>query len=237
MSSPAAGRWWRFFKTVCRATVVEVDLSRSPARESAAYARLDEQDRDRCRRFAIEGPRRRFVMSRAALRAILCDHLGCRNGQISFEATEHGKPFALVDGTLAPISFSVSHSGEHGLIALAPTGRLGVDVEERVARRDLDLLADTVLGERERAELSSKRGYEKLHLFFKLWTIKEALIKAHGMGFLLDVSGFEVPSPMLRGVARGKLRLPQQPEVEWQVEDLGTERFAAAIAYEVDGTR
>ena len=168
---------------------------------------------------------------------MLCDQLGCRNDELSFGITEHGKPFALVDGTLAPISFSVSHSGDHGLIALASTGRMGVDVEERVARRDLDLLIDTVLGERERAELSSKRGSERVHLFFKLWTIKEALIKAHGMGFLLDVSGFEVPLPMLRGTTTGRVRLPQQPEVEWQVEDLGNERFAAAIAYEMDGAR
>ena len=168
---------------------------------------------------------------------MLCDQLGCQNDELSFGATEHGKPFALVGGSPASVSFSVSHSGYHGLIALASTGRLGVDVEERVARRDLSLLADTVFGERERAELSSKRGSERVHLFFKLWTIKEALIKAHGMGFLLNVSGFEVPSSMLRGTTAGRLRLPQQPEVEWQVEALGSKRFAAAIAYEVDGSR
>ena len=40
---------------------------------------------------------------------------------------------------------------------------------------------------------------------------------------------------MLRGKSKAAFRLPQLPEVTWLVEDLGNERFAAAIALEVDG--
>ena len=213
---------------------MEVDLSHSPARESVAYARLDERERARLRRFVLEGPRRRFTLCRAALRAILCDQLGCENERLAFGASEYGKPFALVGGAPAAISFNVSHSGSHGLIAFAPAGRLGVDIEERTDRRDIDLLGEAVFGPAERAALALTSGHAKTHLFFRLWTIKEALMKAHGAGFRLDASSFETPPAMLRGTRKARFRLPQLPDVAWRLEDLGNERFAAAIAHEVD---
>ena len=159
--------------TVDSATVVHVDLTRNAAREAAAFGWLNDDERKRHRRFVYDGPRRRFALCRTALRALLCSRLGCENGQLDFETDEHGKPAALVDGLPATISFNVSHSGEHGLIALAPRGRLGIDVEERVPHRNMDLLIDGVFGQTEQAALASARGYGKLHLFFRLWTVKE----------------------------------------------------------------
>ncbi len=232
MLASQALRWWRPFRTIDAATVLYVDLSENPARESAALAWIDERERERLERFLFDGPRRRFALCRAALRATITNRLDCENERLDFETTVHGKPVAHVDGKPASISFNVSHSGRHGLIAIAPQGRIGVDVEERVAHRNMDLLIQGVFGKTEQAELASAQGYGKLHLFFRLWTIKEALIKAHGMGFALDVSSFEVPHDMLYGKVSIEMQLPQSPEVTWQVEDLGNDCFAAAIAYE-----
>lgn len=211
-------------------------MGQDPAFESSAFVRLDEQEQDRWGRLLAGGPRRRFALSRAALRAILCEELACENERLAFDATEHGKPFALVDGEPASISFNLSHSGAHGLIAYAPAGRLGVDIEERTDRRDIDLLGEAVFGPTEQAELASTSGYAKTHLFFRLWTIKEALMKAHGAGFQLDASSFETPLDILRGARKARFRLPQMPEVAWGLKDLGNERFAAAIAHEVEET-
>ena len=171
-------------------------------------------------------------MSRAALRAILCGRIGCENDRLAFGVTGYGKPFALVDGAPVSISFNVSHSGAHGLIACAPAGRLGVDIEERAERRDFDLIGEAVFGPGERAKLALASGRAKTHLFFRLWTIKEALMKAHGMGFQLGASSFETPPEMLRGMSKAMFRLPQMPDVTWRLEDLGNDRFAAAIAHE-----
>ena len=235
MPSSVAECWWRPFRKVSHATVLHVDLTAHAARETEAWAWLDEEEQARWQRYQHDGPRRRFALCRAALRAILCSQLGCRNEQLAFGASDHGKPYAVVQGVAAPVSFNVSHSGAHGLIAFAAAaGRLGVDVEERSMPRDLDGLISSVLGPNEQAELALARGCRKLHLFFHFWTIKEALIKALGLGLALDMSQFEIPLAMRHGETTSIFQFPQMPAVRWRLKDLGNDDFAAAIACELD---
>ena len=233
MPASVAECWWRPFRTVDRATVLHVDLTPHAAREAEAWAWLDEEEQARWQRYQHDGSRRRFALCRAALRAVLCRQLGCRNEQLAFSASDHGKPYAVVQGEAAPISFNVSHSGGHGLIGVARAGRLGVDVEERNSPRDLDGLIRSVLGPGEQAELALARGCRKLHLFFNFWTIKEALVKALGLGLSLDMSQFEIPLAMRDGETTSIFQFPQMPTVRWRLEDLGNEHFAAAIAHEL----
>ncbi len=210
--------------------MLHVDLTANAAREREALSRLDAEERERLGAFASAQPRRRFVLCRAVLREVLCEQLGCANEQLAFPTSEHRKPWASVDGVRAPIAFNVSHSGRHGLVAYAPEGRLGVDIEEFAPRRRLDLLMDGALGPEERREVIAKEGDEQLRFFFRLWTMKEAVLKAHGKGFLLDATSFEVPPAVRRGAATGTLELRQAPGVTWRLEDLSGEEFAAALA-------
>ncbi len=232
MSAPVSA-WWRPFRNLDGAAVVHVDLTADADHEAEAVVWLDEAERGRWEGYPYSGPQRQFLLCRAALRATLCEQLGCGNGELAFETSEHGKPWARVGGVDAPISFSVSHSGQHGLIAIAPGGRLGVDVEELAGRRNLDLLMDGVLTEDEHREIASKGGDDQHRSFFRLWTMKEALLKAHGKGLLVDATTFEIPPAVRGGSGKGQLELPQLPGVTLQVEDIGGEDFAAALAREV----
>ena len=234
--APESAAWWVPFGRSGRVDLFHVDLSPHTDREAAALAWLDEQERARLRRFAFDGPRRRFTLCRAALRAELCKQLDWENERLAFETTRHGKPFALIRGEPAPISFNVSHSGRHGLVAIAPSGQVGVDVEERDPQRNLDLLIETVLAKEEQDALAAARGPARVHLFFKLWTLKEALLKALGEGFRLDATRIKTPPPMLRGVRKSTMRLPQMSGAIWHVEDLGNRDFAAAVAYTASET-
>ena len=209
-----------------------MDLAPHSAREAAALAWLDGVERSRWNRFRHEGRRRQYALCRAALRALLCARLGCANGALSFRESGLGKPIALVSGVPAPVCFSVSHRGAHGLLAVAREGRIGVDVEERVPRRDLDGLMEAALTPDERSELAGREGRHRAASFLTLWTIKEALLKALGTGLRLDMAGFEAPPAMRRGAVTGEFRFPHLPAVAWRVENLGNERFAAALAHE-----
>jgi 4'-phosphopantetheinyl transferase len=229
----AAACWWRPFRTTCRAAVIHVDLTPQAAGADDALAWLDHAERARWQRYRYERPRREFARCRAALRATLCARLGCRNEELAFETSHHGKPFAVVGGTRVPVSFNVSHSGDHGLIALADAGRIGVDVEQRPTRHDPDGPIGTVFAPAERSELAAARGTRKIDLFLTLWTMKEALIKALGTGFSMDISAFEIPPSMRRGAPEATFRFPHDPAVRWQLEDLGNASFAAAVAHEL----
>ncbi len=211
---------------------MHVNLMPDASSEASSLLWLNKEEQARCRQYPLPGPRRRFALCRAALRSILCHELGCGNERLSFGLSDYGKPFALVDEESAPISFNLSHSAKHGLIALVPHGRLGVDVEERVPRRDFDEMSEAVFGPHEQSALARVRGRDRVRLFFRLWTIKEALVKALGLGFTLDVSQFEVPQALHQG-RTGMFRFPQLPEVRWRVEYIGNENFSAAIAHEL----
>ncbi len=225
--------WWRPFWSARGVEVTHVDLRADAGREAVALSLLDSGERAQQSRYLHPGSRRRFALSRAALRTLVGRRLGCASERIAFDASAHGKPFALVQGVPADISFNISHSGDHGLIALAPTGRLGVDVEERSSRHDLDGPIADVLGPDERTELAKARGDRKVHMFFRLWTIKEALIKALGTGHHTDVSAFQVPANMRGGEASGEFRFLHLPDVTWRLDDLGNSEFAAALAHEL----
>ena len=225
--------WWQPFDSVGDIAVFHVDLISDQGREADALTWLDGEERSRWERFQSPVAQRRYVLCRAALRAVLCRQIGCGNESLAFEAAKHGKPFALIDGLPVSISFNVSHSGSHGLLVVAPKGRLGVDVEERAPRRNLENLIEGVFSPREKAELESLHGCQKLHAFFRFWTIKEALVKAHGKGLSLKVAELEIPEDMRRGATRSVSQFAQLPKTSWCLEDIGTKEFAAAIAYEV----
>ena len=225
----------RPFRETGDAAVYHVDLAPHSDRETEALAWLDAPERARRRRFLYAGPRREFTLCRAALRDLLCRRLGCRNDRLSFSASRRGKPFALVGGSPASVAFNVSHSGRHGLIAVAPAGRIGVDLEERSRRRDLDTYIRLLFAPHERAELEAADSERKIDLFYSLWTMKEALIKAVGAGLAIDTTGFEIPPALYRG-ARSRaavFRFPGSPSVAWRLENLGTGRFAAALSCEL----
>lgn len=132
------------------------------------------------------------------------------------------------------MSFNVSHSGNNGLIAVADDGvRVGVDLEEIVAKRNLGSLIEAVMGPDEQAELAPLQRMEKLQMFYRIWTSKEALIKALGTGFATDVSQFQILLDTGRGNDRHTFKFPEDPSVTWGLEDISNEEFAAALAYEL----
>ncbi len=222
--------WWSRWRESEGSLILHVDLRPDPEREERAVALLDEDERVRWKRFVHEGARRRFALCRAALRVNLCARLGCANEELSFGYLEHGKPFAIVNGVPSDASFNVSHSDRHGLIGFAKQDGLGVDLEVRAPGRDFDGIGSRVYTPRERLVLSGAAGSGKADLFYRLWSLKEALIKALGTGFSLNPSGFEVPGPMLEGERSAEFRFPHLPADPFWLEDLGEPRFAAARA-------
>ena len=152
-------------------------------------ALLDDQERERAARFAFERDRHRYVRAHVALRQLLGVRTGRAPDTLRFEAGAFGKP-RLRDE--ARCSFSLSHSGDQALVALADGGEIGVDLERTSgALRDLDALARQCLGEREQFHFDATPEAERELAFLRAWTRKEACLKALGTGLQVAPSSFE----------------------------------------------
>ena len=231
---PAEAFWVSKFLGLGDVQFYHVDLTPRGGSADKALSWLDEDEHERWQRYVFDRSRRQFALCRSSVRSILCRQLDCRNDQLTFGFAEHGKPFALVAGAPVPISFNVSHSGRHGLVGITSKGRLGVDVEERIPPNDIDGISEFVFGPYEQSDIARATGNDKSHLFFTIWTLKEALIKALGTGFSLNPSRFEIPSAMRDGTGKSLFQFPHLPDVTWKLEDLGNADFAAAFAHELD---
>ena len=215
-------------------TVVYANLTADDDSVSFALPWLTDPELIRSRRFRNDPARHRYILCRASLRAILCGQLGCDNRELTIEYAEFGKPYAIVDGQPASISFNVSHSGSHGLIALSSKGEVGVDIEELPSRCIPDHLIDAVLTPEERAGLPPGDQAERASAFLQLWTVKEALVKASGEGLSRDFSTFEVPKQIRLGEDSCVFAFPDAPDTAWMLVGLSNPEFAAALAYGAD---
>ena len=98
----------------------------------------------------------------------------------------YGKPHLRMP---MPLEFNVSHAGRWVVCALAPTA-VGIDIE-RV--RDIDLrIAERCFQPGEYAALMNRAPDERPDYFFRLWTAKEAYVKALGLGLRRDFASFGV---------------------------------------------
>ncbi len=90
----------------------------------------------------------------------------------------------------------------------------------------------------ERKTVARASGAQKMHLLYQLWTMKEALVKALGQGFSLDMTQFEIPPSLYHGTQSDIFQFPHLPESRWRLDNLGNVSFAAALALELDaGTK
>ncbi|MGE5645272.1 MAG: 4'-phosphopantetheinyl transferase family protein [Acidobacteriota bacterium] len=137
---------------------------------------LDPRERERAARFRFESDRRRFIASHTQLRRILARYLNVGPAAVRIEIGKLGKP--SVEG---PVRFNMSHSGELALYAVA-LREVGVDVER--IRTDLDVMgiASRFLPAPEALELGELEPGERTRAFFRLWTRREAWLKARGIG-------------------------------------------------------
>jgi 4'-phosphopantetheinyl transferase len=194
-------------------------------------ALLDPHENERYRGFRFEADRIRFLAAHALLRTCLSRYADREPGEWSFVTTDTGRPELAGVGDPSWLRFSLSHT--RGLVACAIGRHLdcGVDVEEI---RSLDLLDDLsrrVLGEEERAALFRLQGAERLERFFTLWTLKEAYLKARGVGMRLPLGEIDIDltaeTPALRLAAGSSDRA-----ADWQLEagsPTATHRLGVAL--------
>jgi 4'-phosphopantetheinyl transferase len=141
---------------------------------------LSPEENARADRFKFEDDRSRFIVAHAVLRTQLATYCGTRPEALVFSVGPHGKPF--VSEPSAPIQFNLSHSGSHAAIVVTLNLQCGIDIQEARSVSH-ENIAERFFCEREQSWLKSLPEDHRRHGFFRLWSIKEAILKAGGNGF------------------------------------------------------
>ena len=176
--------------------VLHIPLDESGAGWELYFEQLTSEERDRASRFRFDADRLRFAKCRAILRRTLGEMLGVPPRDVVLRFGEHGKPH-LPEGH--DIEFNVSHTRGAGLIAIHRGDALGVDVEHAKRMSDLDGVARRVFTAREQDQLFAMGEAARRTQFFRLWTAKEAFLKAIGSGLSLAPSCVEAFLPQRDG--------------------------------------
>jgi len=199
----------------------------------AALATLLSPEEDARRvRFVRDVDRATFVIARALVRTTLSAYEPTSPRDWRFETNAYGCPFVVAtQAGHPPLTFNLSHTG--GLVALAVTRdhRVGVDVErvDRVVREDIagrHFAADEV------RDLQALPADAQPRAFFEYWTLKEAYIKARGMGLAIPLGDFAFelrpPAPPAIRFVEGFDDRPERWQF-WQCWPTDVHRLSLAI--------
>jgi 4'-phosphopantetheinyl transferase len=176
----------------------------------AAPPTLSVAERSRAKGYRFDRDRRRFLSSRTLLRLLLSAYVDAPPAKLEFDTTcrfcgeLHGKPRLV--GADPDFDFSLAYAEGAFLLAISAAGPVGADIE---AIPPLDSIDDLLLAAATAAEaraMSVMEAEDRRHALARLWTLKEAVLKAtgHGLGVdprELELSGLD-SAPRLAGTPR-----------------------------------
>ena len=171
--------------------VWRVALAPPFALDCGAERNLDGEERRVASRFRYDDDRRRYTISHVALRDVLARYLGVSANRIEFGKDGHGKPRLAAEFAARDLRFNLSHCRRLALVAVAWHREVGVDVEAIAADADDVQLAARRFAPREIAALRALPPAERQAAFFRIWTRKEAYLKAVGQGVSIPLDSVD----------------------------------------------
>jgi 4'-phosphopantetheinyl transferase len=206
---------------------------RYPGFYEADYALLSEDERHRAVGFHFERDTIHFVAAHALVRRALSTFVPMSPDTWRFTTNAFGRPEVAGTGPEPHLRFNLTHT--HGLVAcVVSLGRdVGVDAEALDGRPSLDIASD-VLTATELAVLEKLPASERPARFLEYWTLKEAYVKARGLGLSIPLHAFAFQRD-----EKGEIGLVRDSSLQdqktwtfssWRVDGA----FQVALAIEVD---
>jgi 4'-phosphopantetheinyl transferase len=181
--------------------IAAVSELEDPDRSAAAWAVLSTSEQHHAERFHFERDRNAFLATRSLRRHLLSHYAAVEPKRWRFTSNEHGRPriaYPAIDETL---EFNCSKTADLVVCAITRGIRVGVDIE-RLDRPVSAGVAESTLAPREMAVFRALPRHDRSKRFFTYWTLKEAYLKARGLGLSLplhSVAFHVADSPRLEG--------------------------------------
>jgi 4'-phosphopantetheinyl transferase len=217
---------------------------------------LSPEEQGRADAFHGDSHRRDYVVAHVALRSVLGECLGLSAAEVRFAEGSfdgngmHGQgdgrikpalPGGGLDGAAGGLSapdirFNLSHTRGMALIGVAMGRELGVDVEFQRPMEDLDAMARSVMSHEELGLWQEILKTDRERAFYRVWTRKEAYLKAIGLGLYRSLQEITVPvtAEALDPNAKGLVQ-DRAGEGRWWIRDVAVQGvYAAAVCSEGD---
>jgi 4'-phosphopantetheinyl transferase len=174
------------------AVVRWLDLADVPEAAWAAWPDLlDAEERARASRFLHLADRQSFIAAHALLRVMLSQAAGgTAPADWRFVAGAQGKPALHPAHALPGLEFNLSHTRGAVACGIATGCPIGVDIEDETRTADHLAIAKSHFAAAEFSLLRAVSESERATLFTRLWTLKEAYIKACGQGLSMALDRF-----------------------------------------------
>ncbi len=215
--------------------VWQANLSLDPSVLQDLQKTLSEDEKHRADRFYFPEDKNYYIAARGILRSILSRYLRTSPELIKFTYTPQGKPYLehntrenSIDYKNKSIQFNLSHSQNLALYAVAGDRPVGIDLEYCRSLPDALALAKRWFLPTEYQELLAQTNQELN--FFRIWTAKEAYLKATGAG-LRDLATVEVMITPENYLQYKTIQDSKELAQQWSLLELNpAPNYAAAIA-------
>ena len=150
---------------------------------------LTQEEQVHASRFYAIEDKDRYVVSRAILRKLIASYYTdiILPKSVLFEYTEYGKPYLSAENNVKEIKFNIAHSKDAIVYAFTKNIEVGIDIEFINTNFVIEDIIKYCCSLREQSYLQNLPNNQKHYYFYKLWVVKEALIKAMGLGLSYDI--------------------------------------------------
>jgi 4'-phosphopantetheinyl transferase len=216
----------------------------APANAERFTALMSDDERSREQRLRVEPARRLHVLARGMQREVLSSYLpGTSARELRFVTGATGRPALAPPFDGSGLDFNLAHTPGLVVLAVALGAAVGIDVENQDKKVPLEV-ARRYFSQVEADALDALPAQAQPRRFLRLWTLKEAYLKATGAGiarglgsmtFRIDDAGactferaadadasrwsfsqFEVGARHIVAIARFPAREPSAVRIEWR---------------------
>ncbi len=144
-------------------------------------ATLSADEQARYSRFRFERDRFLYLESHLLLRQTLSKYAALQPHEWLFRIAEKGRP--EIDNAAVPnLRFNLTHTRGFAACVVTRAMDCGVDAERLEAKRNIEGVAARMFSPAETAALETLDGTQHLQAFYIGWTLREAYVKARGIG-------------------------------------------------------
>jgi 4'-phosphopantetheinyl transferase len=192
---------------------------------------LSPSERARHQRFVFQRDRDQFLIARVLLRTTLSRYSSLQPGDWRFQVNEFGKPEIDSSQTPSPLRFNLSHCDGLVICGVTVGRKIGVDCENTQRHVEISNLAPRVFSACEQECLESAPASARAETFFRFWTLKEAYIKARGLGMQIPLPEFSMDFANSDSIGISFSRKIEDQSRAWQFfEPALPAPFLAAVA-------